>query len=125
MGDVAGNTARILTLIGEVGAARSADLVMFPELAMCGYPPEDLLFHAGLRRQVSEGLGRIAAAAGEVAVLVGYPEYADQHIYNSVALCAGGRQVANYRKCCLPNYSVFDEARYFRPNFPLGAPDRD
>ncbi len=115
MGDVAGNTARILGLVGEVVATRAADLVMFPELAMCGYPPEDLLLHAGLRRQVSEGLGRIAAAAGEVAVLVGYPEYADQHIYNSVALCAGGRQVANYRKCCLPNYSVFDEERYFTP----------
>ena len=56
-----------------------------------------------------------AAESGEVAVLVGYPEYADQHIYNSVALFAGGRQLANYRKCCLPNYSVFDEERYFTP----------
>ncbi|MEQ1801143.1 MAG: NAD+ synthase [Gammaproteobacteria bacterium] len=115
VGDVAGNTARIAELLGEVRRARSADLVMFPELAMCGYPPEDLLFHKGLRRQVAEGLARIAAETGEIAALVGYPEFVDNHIYNSVALLAGGRQVANYRKCCLPNYSVFDEERYFTP----------
>jgi len=112
---VAGNTARIAALLGEVQRARSADLVMFPELAMCGYPPEDLLFHAGLRRQVTEGLARVAAGTGEVAALVGYPEYAEHHIYNSVALLLAGKQVANYRKCCLPNYSVFDEERYFTP----------
>ena len=112
---MAGNTARITGLLGEVRNARSADLVLFPELAMCGYPPEDLLLHAGLRRQVADGLTSIAAASGDVAVLVGYPEYADQHIYNAVALFAGGRQIANYRKCRLPNYSVFDEERYFTP----------
>ena len=112
---MAGNTARIAELLGEVRRARSADLVMFPELAMCGYPPEDLLFHKGLRRQVSEGLAQLAAGTGDIAVLVGYPEFVDNHIYNSVAFLAGGRQVANYRKCCLPNYSVFDEERYFTP----------
>ncbi len=112
---MAGNTARIAELLGGVRRARSADLVMFPELAMCGYPPEDLLFHQGLRRQVSEGLAQLAEQTGEIASLVGYPEFADNHIYNSVALLAGGRQVANYRKCCLPNYSVFDEERYFTP----------
>jgi NAD+ synthase (glutamine-hydrolysing) len=115
VGDVAGNTARIAAVLGEVQRAGSADLVMFPELAMCGYPPEDLLFHAGLRRQVTDGLGQIAAAAAGVAALVGYPEFADGRIHNSVALFAGGRQLANYRKCCLPNYSVFDEERYFAP----------
>jgi len=112
---VAGNAARVGELLGEVRRARSADLVMFPELALCGYPPEDLLFHAGLRRQVSESLAKLAAETGEVAALVGYPEFIDNHIYNSVALLDGGRQVANYRKCCLPNYSVFDEERYFTP----------
>ena len=115
MGDVAGNTSRIGALLGQVQSAGSADLVMFPELALCGYPPEDLLYHAGLRRQVTEGLARLAAGTGEVAALVGYPEYADHHIYNAVALLVAGKQVANYRKCCLPNYSVFDEERYFTP----------
>ena len=115
VGDVSGNTDKIIAVLHQVRQAKSADLVVFPELAMCGYPPEDLLFHAGLRRQVAEGLARICAESGEVAALVGYPEYADQHIYNSVALYAGGKQLANYRKCCLPNYSVFDEQRYFTP----------
>ncbi len=115
MGDVAGNTTRMIRLFREVRDAASADLVVFPELALCGYPPEDLLFHAGLRRQVGEGLDRIAAETGDVGVVVGYPEYDGQHIYNAVALIAGGRRVANYRKCCLPNYSVFDEERYFTP----------
>jgi NAD+ synthase (glutamine-hydrolysing) len=115
VGDVSGNTEKIIAVLRQVREAKSADLVVFPELAMCGYPPEDLLFHAGLRRQVAEGLARIAAESGQVAVLVGYPEYADQHIYNSVALFAAGKQLANYRKCCLPNYSVFDEQRYFTP----------
>ena len=115
VGDVSGNTDKIIALVRQVRQAQSADLVVFPELAMCGYPPEDLLFHAGLRRQVAEGLARLCAESAEVAILVGYPEYADQHIYNAVALFAGGRQLANYRKCRLPNYSVFDEWRYFTP----------
>ncbi len=115
VGDVSGNTDKIIAVLHQVRQAKSADLVVFPELAMCGYPPEDLLFHAGLRRQLAEGLDRICAESGEIGVLVGYPEFADQRIYNSVALFAGGRQLANYRKCCLPNYSVFDEQRYFTP----------
>jgi NAD+ synthase (glutamine-hydrolysing) len=115
VGDVGGNTDKIIAVLHQLRQAQSADLVVFPELAMCGYPPEDLLFHAGLKRQVAEGLERICNQSREIAVLVGYPEYADQHIYNSVALFAGGRQLANYRKCCLPNYSVFDEQRYFTP----------
>ncbi|MBN8281059.1 MAG: NAD+ synthase [Gammaproteobacteria bacterium] len=115
VGDVAGNTARIAEILGEVARTGSADLVMFPELAMCGYPPEDLLFHAGLRRRVADGLVQLAVASRGVAALVGYPEFVDGRIHNSVALFAGGRQLANYRKCCLPNYSVFDEERYFAP----------
>ena len=115
VGDVGGNTDKIIAVLRQVRQAQSADLVVFPELAMCGYPPEDLLFHAGLKRQVAEGLERICNESREIAVLVGYPEYADQHIYNAVALFAGGRQIANYRKCHLPNYSVFDERRYFTP----------
>jgi NAD+ synthase (glutamine-hydrolysing) len=115
VGDVPGNTARIIDTLQAVQRDGSADVVVFPELAMCGYPPEDLLFHQGLRRQVAEGLGRITAATGSVAALVGYPEFTDGHIHNAAAWCAGGRLVANYRKRSLPNYSVFDEQRYFTP----------
>lgn len=116
VGDVPGNTARIIATIDAIRRAGSADLVVFPELAICGYPPEDLLFHQGLRRQVEEGLARIrAATAGGVAALVGFPEFAGSHIYNAAAWCADGALQATYRKRSLPNYSVFDEERYFTP----------
>jgi NAD+ synthase (glutamine-hydrolysing) len=98
--------------------------VVFPELAVCGYPPEDLLFQAGLQQRIGPALEKIKAstAASPITVLVGYPEYEDSAIYNSAALFAGGKQVANYRKQILPNYSVFDEERYFVPgNRPVVA----
>lgn len=115
MGDVAGNAARMELVQDTVRRAGSADLIVFPELALCGYPPEDLLFHPGLRRQVQESLARLTANSGAVGLLVGYPEYVGDRIYNALGVFAGGRQLANYRKCCLPNYSVFDEERYFLP----------
>ena len=119
VGDVSGNTDRICAAVDEAHEMHAADLVVFPELAVCGYPPEDLLFQAGLRRQIAPALERIKASThasvANIAVLVGYPEYEGQTIYNSSALFADGEQQANYRKRCLPNYSVFDEERYFQP----------
>ncbi|MEO1203728.1 MAG: NAD+ synthase, partial [Pseudomonadota bacterium] len=90
-----------------------ADLVVFPELAVCGYPPEDLLFHAGLRTDVESALARIREEVRGVAVLVGFPEYADDRIYNSCAVLRDGEVICHYRKHRLPNYAVFDEERYF------------
>jgi NAD+ synthase (glutamine-hydrolysing) len=120
VGDVGGNARRIIEVIRELAAGGHVDLVVFPELALSGYPPEDLLFHAGFRRQVGEALDDIAAASTGVAVLLGYPEYSGGCIFNSVALLADGRQQSTYRKHCLPNYSVFDEQRYFTAgNAPL------
>ena len=113
VGDVAGNTARIVALLNEVRSAGTADLVVFPELALCGYPPEDLLLHAGFRRQVTRAVDDIVQASQGIAAVVGYPEYGDGCIYNSAAFVADGRVLGNYRKQCLPNYSVFDEQRYF------------
>jgi NAD+ synthase (glutamine-hydrolysing) len=113
VGDVAGNVGRIVAAIGEARSER-ADLVVFPELALCGYPPEDLLFHGGLRRQVAEALQAVCATTTGVAALIGYPEYAPEGIFNAAALLSDGTVVANYRKRRLPNYSVFDEQRYFR-----------
>jgi NAD+ synthase (glutamine-hydrolysing) len=115
VGDVAGNVAKITATLRDVAAAGSADLVLFPELALCGYPPEDLLFHAGLRRQVREGLDSVRKATATVAAVVGYPEYAEGHVYNAAALLGDGKLLANYRKRVLPNYAVFDEQRYFSP----------
>jgi NAD+ synthase (glutamine-hydrolysing) len=112
VGDVAGNRDRIVAALGDARAG-GAHLVLLPELAVCGYPPEDLLFHAGLRKQVAAAMPVIARASAGLTAVVGYPEYADGAIYNAAAVFRDGRQVANYRKHCLPNYSVFDEERYF------------
>lgn len=114
VGDVAGNTQRVIDTAAEARDL-GADLVMFPELTLCGYPPEDLLFHNGLRRQVGAALDRVRAETRGVAVMVGYPEYQAENIYNSAALIRDGEVLANYRKQELPNYSVFDEKRYFQP----------
>jgi NAD+ synthase (glutamine-hydrolysing) len=113
VGDVAGNSAKIIAAIEEARDRFAADLVVFSELALCGYPPEDLLFHQGLRDQVGAALDQIRARISGVTALVGYPEYADGSIFNSAALLGEGMILANYRKRCLPNYSVFDEQRYF------------
>ena len=113
VGDVAGNTQRVVDAAAEARDRLEAHLVVFPELTLCGYPPEDLLFHNGMRRQVAAALERVRAETRGVGVLLGYPEYATDGIYNSAALIRDGETLANYRKQELPNYSVFDEKRYF------------
>ncbi|HEX7012200.1 MAG TPA: NAD+ synthase [Steroidobacteraceae bacterium] len=115
VGDVAGNTQRVLDVAAQARDGLGADLVLFPELTLSGYPPEDLLFHRGLRRQVTAALEHVRAEARDIGVVVGYPEYVEGAIYNSAALLQGGDVVANYRKQELPNYAVFDEKRYFKP----------
>jgi NAD+ synthase (glutamine-hydrolysing) len=114
VGDVAGNTKRIIDAAADARERLKADLVLFPELSLCGYPPEDLLFHKGLRRQVSAALERVRTEVTGPAVMVGYPEYADDAIYNAAAVLRDGEILANYRKQELPNYRVFDEKRYFK-----------
>ena len=111
VGDVEGNTERVFKAAAQVGAA--ADLVVFPELTLAGYPPEDLLFHRGFRHQIEAALARCRAQRNLPAALIGFPEYTDSGIFNAVALFAGGQERARYRKGCLPNYGVFDEQRYF------------
>ncbi|MBM4210380.1 MAG: NAD+ synthase [Gammaproteobacteria bacterium] len=115
VGDIDGNAARVLDTAAQLGAADSgaADLVVFPELTLAGYPPEDLLFHRGFRHQIERALTRCTRATDRPALLLGFPEYTDAGIYNTVALLAAGVERARYRKACLPNYGVFDEQRYF------------
>jgi NAD+ synthase (glutamine-hydrolysing) len=115
VGDVAGNAARVSAAAQRAREELRADLVLFPELTLSGYPPEDLLFHRGFRRRIEEGLARVRAATGATAVMVGFPEYARAGIYNSAALIADGEIAAIHRKAVLPNYKVFDEKRYFQP----------
>jgi NAD+ synthase (glutamine-hydrolysing) len=114
VGDVPANTARIVSVAHRAHRELGADLVVFPELTLSGYPPEDLLFHRGFRRQIEKGLERLLAEIEGVAVVVGYPEYSGLEIYNSAAFIVGGAITANHRKTELPNYSIFDEKRYFR-----------
>ena len=113
VGDVDGNAARVIERATQAQAA-GANLVVFPELALAGYPPEDLLFHRGFRAKVDAALERVRAASDAVAILVGHPEYAGGGIFNAATLYAHGREQARHRKSCLPNYRVFDEKRYFR-----------
>jgi len=113
VGDVAGNTAKIIEHAQRARDAESADIVVFPELAVCGYPPEDLLFHAGLRHDVEAAVQKIRDEVFGIAIVLGFPEYDDERIYNACAVLQDGRLVAHYRKQLLPNYAVFDEERYF------------
>jgi NAD+ synthase (glutamine-hydrolysing) len=113
VGDVAGNTAKIIETARRARDADGADIVVFPELGICGYPPEDLLFHSGLRYAVEAAVAEIRDALTGVAVLIGFPEYVGDDIYNACAVLRDGKVLAHYRKQLLPNYAVFDEERYF------------
>src|SRR5438128_7842400 len=110
VGDLDGNRERILRRLGEAQEA-GADLVLFPELAVTGYPPEDLLLRPAFIREARLSLELIAAETTEIAALVGVP-LLDHDLYNCCAVCAGGSVQAVYRKRFLPNYGVFDEERY-------------
>jgi NAD+ synthase (glutamine-hydrolysing) len=113
VGDVQGNASRVIDSARRARGDLKADLVLYPELTLSGYPPEDLLFHRGFRRQIEAGLERVRDSLGDTAVMVGFPEYTQAGIYNSAALISGGEIAAIHRKSELPNYKVFDEKRYF------------
>ncbi len=114
VGDVDGNAGIVMAAAARARDELGADLVIFPELTLTGYPPEDLLFHSGLRHRVEAAFQRVRDEVAGISMLVGYPEY-DGTIFNSVALLRDGELLATYRKQILPNYGVFDEKRYFTP----------
>ena len=117
VGDLEDNRDRIVSRLHEARDA-GADLVLFPELAVTGYPPEDLLFRPEFLRQARRSLAEIAGEAVGVAALVGVP-WLDRDLYNACAVCADGEVKAIYPKRFLPNYGVFDEVRYFQPGREL------
>jgi NAD+ synthase (glutamine-hydrolysing) len=119
VGDVAGNARRVIALAGEARDRCRAHAVVFPELALSGYPPEDLLLREDFLARVEAGLAQVAAAVNGIDVVLGLPERADGVLYNSALVLRDGRVRARYRKQALPNYGVFDEKRYFTPG---GAP---
>ena len=114
VGDVAGNTAKIVDYAARARDEMRADLVVFPELSICGYPPEDLLFHAGLQKRIAQAITEIRESVSGIAVLIGFPEYVGDDIFNSCAVFSDGKILCAYRKNLLPNYRVFDEERYFK-----------
>ncbi len=118
VGDLEGNAALILHAYDRAEAA-GCDLVVFPELTVTGYPPEDLLLRSAFVARAAETLDKIASRTGRAVAVIGFPEL-DRDLHNAAAVCAHGRVYGVYRKRLLPNYAVFDEQRYFvAPQEPL------
>lgn len=118
VGDIAGNTARIRNAL-EQARRQGAELVLFPELSIVGYPPKDLLLRPEFIRRNVEALEDIARGCTDVTAIIGFvqpvPEGTGTGIHNAIAVCAEGRVVQTYAKVLLPTYDVFDESRYFTP----------
>jgi len=113
VGDVAGNVRKMIEYVARARAELKADLVVFPELAVTGYPPEDLLFRSDLIARAERGLTELARAATGIDVLVGHPHRRGAKLYNAASVLRDGAVRASYHKHHLPNYGVFDEQRYF------------
>ena len=115
VGDIGGNTDRVIAAARQASSEFSADLIAFPELSLTGYPPEDLLLRPSLQIRVEKAIEKILAANLPIAMVVGYPQQLDGKLYNALAIIKGHECLATYHKQCLPNYEVFDERRYFEP----------
>ncbi len=113
VGDIAGNANKILEFANRAQLA-GASLMVTPELALCGYPPEDLLFRDDFKQACERALMRLAEQVKNITLLVGHPHAENGHLYNAASLIENGKIQATYHKQCLPNYSVFDEERYFK-----------
>ncbi len=113
VGDVAGNAARIAEMIATAREEHGADIVLFPELALCGYPPEDLLYRPSFLRECEAALNDLAAGVHGIVAVVGWPQAAGAVVYNAASVLRDGAIAQTYRKRELPNYAVFDERRYF------------
>ncbi|HHR5880510.1 TPA: NAD+ synthase [Providencia alcalifaciens] len=111
VGDIEGNCERMLQTVEE--HAENTDIVMFSELALTGYSPEDLLFRHDFEERCTAQLKRLQQASGQCGIIVGHPWYEDNEIYNALSFFHQGKLLARYFKQELPNYGVFDEPRYF------------
>ncbi|MFT5321107.1 MAG: NAD+ synthase (glutamine-hydrolyzing) [Pseudohongiellaceae bacterium] len=113
VGDIPGNTALVINTIEEILALHAPDIVVFPELVITAYPPEDLLLRASLDIRVEDALNTIKAKNFDTHLVIGYPGREQGHLYNMLCVIFRDKVIARYRKQCLPNYQVFDEKRYF------------
>lgn len=114
VGDIANNLARMLGYIAQA-RKHDTDFVIFPELALCGYPPEDLALRADFLAANRAAIITLAQASADLTVIAGFIEKKHSQRFNAAAICANGKLVTTYHKICLPNYGVFDEQRYFTP----------
>lgn len=121
VGDLIGNAERITAYIAEAGDFHGADLVVFPELTLSGYSPEDLLLRPSFLAGCEAAVRHIAAAARGIVAVVGWPEAAGAVVYDAVSVLRDGAIATTYRKRDLPNYAVFDERRYFAVDPDGGA----
>ncbi|MEP0202323.1 MAG: NAD+ synthase [Halioglobus sp.] len=116
VGDFDGNVDKVLKVVGDAAATKELPVVVFPELTLCGYPPEDLLLRPSIELRVDAALQRLAAELPANAyAVVGYPRLLEGKLYNMAGVIFQGELIAEYRKHALPNYQVFDEKRYFTP----------
>ena len=115
VGDIDANLAKIILNTQQAITQYTADVVVFPELALTGYPPEDLLMQSQFAQQVQSALNRLCQAKLATTLIVGYPHYHGKAIYNAAAVIQNGEIILVYHKQQLPNYGVFDERRYFTP----------
>lgn len=113
VGAIDANEKKIIKLIQT--HQDTHDVILFPELTLTGYPPEDLLYHRDFHRSVEESLLRIQAVVKDCYVLIGHPVLENEQCYNSMSILHDGKKIKAYHKQNLPNYDVFDEARYFVP----------
>jgi NAD+ synthase (glutamine-hydrolysing) len=115
VGDLDGNTSRIMDALARAEAG-GADIAAFPELAITGYPPEDLVLKPGFVADNQAAVAKVAARTGRCVAIVGFVD-SGRDLHNAAAICAGGEIVGVYRKRLLPNYAVFDEQRYFTAGY--------
>ena len=113
VGDIDGNVAQVITAAQQARDEYNADVIVFPELTLTGYPPEDLLHRPGFTMAALRGLEQVKQAVSGIDVVIGYPIQERGGLYNAAALIRDGKIVGRYHKQHLPNYSVFDEKRYF------------
>ena len=113
VGDIDGNTELVLEYISRARDSAGADTIIFPELALTGYPPEDLLLRPHFHVQVGQALQRVMRGSQGISVILGHPTQNETRLYNSCSLVRDGEIITTYHKRNLPNYGVFDEKRYF------------
>ncbi|HAT25910.1 MAG TPA: NAD+ synthase [Gammaproteobacteria bacterium] len=113
VGDIEGNTSLVLENAERAISEFAADLIIFPELTLTAYPPEDLLLRPSLKLRIDRAIDAILQADLPIHIVLGFPESIDGKLFNALTVLKGGSRLATYHKQCLPNYQVFDERRYF------------